>query len=147
MQPEGQLIVRGRPRRRPYGRKSTPWAFLAPALVVYTGFLLYPAGRSFYYSLTNWNGLSSPRFIGVKNYMNALTSSATLSALEHNGIWSAVMVTVPTALGLFLAVLLNRPGRVRAITQGVAFVPERFVRHRRGTRLGLAVRPAIRVRQ
>jgi raffinose/stachyose/melibiose transport system permease protein len=123
MQPEGQLVVQRRPRRRPYGRRSTPWAFLAPALVVYTGFLLYPAGRSFYYSLTNWNGLSSPRFIGVRNYTNALTSSATLSALEHNGIWSAVMVTVPTALGLFLAVLLNRPGRVRAITQGVAFVP------------------------
>ncbi len=100
MRLEPEVGAARRPRRRRTVGPLTPWAFLAPALVVYIVFLLYPAGRSFYYSLTNWNGLSRPRFVGLKNYVTAFTSPSTLGALEHNLIWSAVMVTVPTALGL-----------------------------------------------
>lgn len=96
---------------------------MAPALLVYAVFLIYPAGKSLYYSLTSWTGFGHPHFVGVKNYVTALTSGSSLGAIEHNGIWSAVMVTVPTVLGLSLAVLLNRSGKVRAITQGVAFMP------------------------
>jgi ABC-type sugar transport system permease subunit len=100
-----------------------PWLFLAPALLIYCGFLIYPGIRSFYYSLTSWNGLSRPKFVGLNNYVMALTSQFSVSALAHNAIWSGVMVTVPTAIGLTLAVMLNRSGRVRAMAQGVAFFP------------------------
>ena len=123
LQEDQRLVGIGKRRSRRVVGKWTPWFFLAPALLIYTGFLIYPGVRSFYYSLTSWNGLSKRKFIGLQNYATALTSSSSLSALAHNALWSGVMVTVPTALGLGLAVLLNRPGKVRAFTQGVAFFP------------------------
>jgi raffinose/stachyose/melibiose transport system permease protein len=110
-----------RPRRAV--NRWTPWLFLAPALIIYSVFLIYPGAVSFYYSLTSWNGLSRPKFVGLHNYVTALTSQSSLSALAHSGLWSGVMVTVPTAIGLTLAVVLNRSGRVRTMAQGVAFFP------------------------
>jgi raffinose/stachyose/melibiose transport system permease protein len=123
LQEDQRLVGLGKKRSRRVVGRWTPWCFLAPALLIYTAFLIYPAIRSLYYSLTSWNGLSKPKFVGLRNYATALTSASSLSALAHNALWSGVMVTVPTALGLGLAVLLNRPGRVRAFTQGVAFLP------------------------
>jgi len=39
--------------------------FLLPAVVLFVLFLIYPIGRSIYYSLFNWNGLgAATKFIG-----------------------------------------------------------------------------------
>jgi raffinose/stachyose/melibiose transport system permease protein len=102
---------------------SEVWLFVLPGLAIYGLFVLYPAAKSFWYSLTSWSGLGAQHFIGFKNYEQAFSDPATLHALEDNVIWSLAIVTVPTIIGLAAAVTLNGRGRVRAFAQGVLFLP------------------------
>ena len=47
--------------------------FLAPGLIMWIYFVLVPMLRSFYISLTDWNGFSAEKvFIGLKNYAELL---------------------------------------------------------------------------
>ena len=50
------------------GRNVVVIPFLAPALVLYTVFFIYPAIQAFYISLTEWSGYGEPRYIGLKNF-------------------------------------------------------------------------------
>src|SRR5262245_15405891 len=50
-------------RRRPY------LAFVVPAFVVYTMFVMFPAVSAFRFSLYNWGGLGEPtNYVGLANY-------------------------------------------------------------------------------
>jgi len=63
---------------------------------------------TFYLSLTNWDGLSSPQFIGFRNYERLFTDRVFFLSLTNNMKWLASFVTVPVVLGLALAMILNR---------------------------------------
>ena len=44
--------------------------FLAPSIILYLVFVIYPYGRSMYNSLTLWKGVSKYQpFIGLQNYI------------------------------------------------------------------------------
>ena len=83
--------------------------FLAPGLVWYAVFLVYPMVVSFVVSLTDWDGLS-PRisFVGLENYRRFLFEDfIARRALLNNVLWTLGTVTLPTTAGLLLAVALN----------------------------------------
>ncbi len=43
--------------------------FLLPAFVLFTAFVVYPAGTSIYYSFTDWTGIGKEfNFVGFDNY-------------------------------------------------------------------------------
>jgi multiple sugar transport system permease protein len=83
------------------------WLFAAPAMFGFAVFYLYPIGRMFLFSLTNWNLLRPARFIGLANYRHALadpqfwhSASVTLAYVVFN-------IPLQTVLGLGLALLLE----------------------------------------
>ena len=43
--------------------------FLAPALVFYIAFELWPIIQTIWYSFYEWNGIDASTFIGVENYI------------------------------------------------------------------------------
>jgi raffinose/stachyose/melibiose transport system permease protein len=94
----------------------TPYLFIAPAMVFYLGFLIYPMLVSLYTSLFDWDGMSPlSNFVGLKNYSDALfTDVVTRQALANNIWWTLGALTIPTLIGLALAIGLNRklPGTV-----------------------------------
>src|SRR5438876_10545259 len=45
------------------------WIFIAPALIGFTVFYLVPCIRAVHISLTDWNLLRRPRFVGFQNYV------------------------------------------------------------------------------
>lgn len=102
--------------RRNWGAVLTPYLFLAPALVIYIGFLVYPMAVSLYASFFEWDGLTPlTQFIGFKNYIDALfNDDVTRVALVNNIWWTLGSLVIPTAIGLLLALGLNRnlPGTV-----------------------------------
>ena len=59
---------------KPFGYKLNIFLFLLPALILFIGILIAPIILSGYYSLTEWNGLGTPEFIGIKNYVEMFTS-------------------------------------------------------------------------
>jgi multiple sugar transport system permease protein/raffinose/stachyose/melibiose transport system permease protein len=76
-----------------------------------------------YYSLTKWNGLSDPEFIGLDNFSRLLSDPNFVRSFENTAVWLIVAVTVPTILGLLLAVLLDRPLRGSRLYKSAFYLP------------------------
>jgi ABC-type sugar transport system permease subunit len=92
-------------------------------LAFFMFFVIWPLAQSMWYSLTKWNGLSAPEFIGPDNYMRALGDPNFARAFSNTAIWLLVAISVPTVLGLLLAVLLDRPLRGSRFYKSAFYMP------------------------
>ncbi|MBU2668060.1 sugar ABC transporter permease [Actinoplanes bogorensis] len=100
------------------------WGFAAPALLVYLGFLVYPALNSLWFSFTDWDGLSaSYNIVGVDNYTSMVDDPVVAQAALNNLIWAVVTVVVPVVLGLALAVVLNGKVRGKPVLRLIFYTP------------------------
>jgi ABC-type sugar transport system permease subunit len=95
-----------RPRKRG-GRLDGLWAVLyaLPALAFVLVFLAYPLVRVVGYSLTSWNGIGSPVWVGTHNFYLLLHDPIFLAALRNNVIY-AISVPVEVIGSLVIAHLL-----------------------------------------
>lgn len=116
--------------RRPLGRSAlTGWFLLAPFAIAYLVFFLWPAIQTVYLSFTQSGLTDTRRFIGLGNYAELLTDDDFWGALGHTLYFAALTVIPLTAIGLGLALLVNRllsRGRLRllgAIAQATFFLP------------------------
>ena len=85
-----------------------------------------PALSSVALSFTRWDGigLDSIQWIGLRNYREIFTIYPPFyPALWHNLIWLLFFLLVPTPIGLFLAVLLDRELRFTRVYQSLIFLP------------------------
>jgi multiple sugar transport system permease protein len=103
------------------------WHFLgfgAPGLLVYVCFVLVPILLSVGYSLTN-HSLLRPgwSWVGLRNYALLLEDQAFLSSLRVTSVLTLMVLIVPNALGLGIAVLLDRRGWFYNAMRSVYFTP------------------------
>src|SRR5579871_4174963 len=86
-----------------------PRWFLIVPLVLYIAFFAGPVLGSFYYSLTDWDGMNpSPNFVGFDNFTTILTQDPdAMSALWNTLRFALVVTIVSNVLGLGLALLLQ----------------------------------------
>ncbi len=90
--------------------------FLAPALLGFAIFYVYPAVRGIYFSLTDWNLLANTgEFIGLENYRELLGDDLFWNALKVTGVYVVINIVSQTVLALGLAVLMDRLTRSIAI--------------------------------
>jgi multiple sugar transport system permease protein len=100
--------------------RGAPYAFVAPAVVLYALTLLIPIGYTVYLSVekTQVSGLGLGAgarrqvFAGLSNYTAAITDAAFLSSLGRVVIYSVILVPVMLGLALLFALLLDA-ARVR----------------------------------
>jgi raffinose/stachyose/melibiose transport system permease protein len=98
--------------------------FIAPALLLYLGFVLLPIVLAGYYSFWHWSGLGPlTDFIGLDNYVRAFQDDVFRGAILHNGILVVLSLVVQLPLGLALALLLNGRIRGRGALRLVYFAP------------------------
>lgn len=104
-------------------RRLLAWVFVAPLLVVNLLVITGPGLASVFYSFTDWDGLSTPAFVGLANYAEMLGSGAVLGALGHNVLWTVFFLVVPMSMGLVGAFLLSRLRRGQAFFRVLYFIP------------------------
>jgi len=98
-----------------------PFAMLAPTLLVFGVFFVLPVVRAAAYSFMSWDLLTAPRAVGFGNY-TALARSGELSRILITTVrYSVMVVTGSMALGLALALALNRPGKFVAFVRAAIF--------------------------
>src|SRR3954467_11984749 len=98
------------------GRRGTDWqrwltigAFLLPAAVVYSLFVLFPLIQAGYYGLYKWNGLGPLEdYVGLDNFRRVLNDEIFRKAFQHNLIILALSLTIQLPLALGLALLVRR---------------------------------------
>lgn len=105
---------------KPASRLDPVW-MLAPTMVVLVLFFFYPVGLAFAYSLTEWDLLTPPRYVGLANYRALFRSGAFYQVLGTTLSVSVTSVAGSMLIGLLLALAVNRPGRVAAWVRSSVF--------------------------
>ncbi len=101
-----------RPRVRPWAnpwlrRRCTPYLFIAPFFVMFVVFWAGPIVTSIGISLTNWNGVQMPRFVGLANYTKLFNSSEFYIAVRNTLVAALVYDALMVALAIGVAMLLD----------------------------------------
>jgi len=92
-------------------RAIAPYLFLAPALVVFGLAVMVPLVFTVGYSFTEWNGFGPMTFVGLDNYLTALTDPIFRDSFLHVLIYISATLVLEVGVGLGLAgVVSARPG-------------------------------------
>jgi multiple sugar transport system permease protein len=96
---------------------------MLPWIVGFVVFLMYPMLASLYFSFTDYNLLSPPRFVGLANYRFMVDDSQFWLSVR-NTLWM-VMFSVPlnVAFAIFIATLVVKPRRGIRIYRTIFYLP------------------------
>lgn len=138
-------------RRRPYGVRSAPYAFLLPAVILFALFFALPIGYALWLSLHKVKvsglglgaGARKEVWAGIGNYTDALTDSELLHGALRVVGYGAIVVPVMLGFALVLALMLDAdkvrftpftrlaiflpyaiPGVVAALLWGFLYLPD-----------------------
>lgn len=98
-------------RRKRWNRRETliGYLFILPSIIGFAVFVLYPLVMSVYYSLTKWDGVTEPVFVGLQNFVYMFTKDPSfVPTLKATALFALFSVPSSLIVGLLLAVLLNR---------------------------------------
>jgi alpha-glucoside transport system permease protein len=112
-----QVPSQGRPSH--WRERLSPWIWIAPALFFLIAFLLYPLINTVVLSFLSSDSSS---FVGFKNYGIIFTSSGFIEVLENNLLWLVLGTAATVALGLVIAVLVDRV-RIESVAKSTIFIP------------------------
>ena len=104
------------------GRKQRPIAilvFLGPAMILLLAGLIVPAIQTILFSFKDAN---SVKFVGLQNYSWLITDSDIHKVLFNTLLWIVITPFATTALGLFLAIMLDRMKR-ESVAKSLLFMP------------------------
>ncbi|BFT74729.1 carbohydrate ABC transporter permease [Paenibacillus sp. P36] len=102
------------------------YLFLTPWLIGLIGLSAFPMGFSLYLAFTNYDLFSSPKWIGLSNFIEMVHDKKYISSVKVT--ISYVLMAVPLALSFALAValLLNKGIRGIRIYRAIYYVPSLF---------------------
>jgi len=100
------------------------YVFIAPFVLGFLIFTLYPILSSFYYSFTDYNLFESPRWIGIDNYRKMVLDDEKFVKSLHV-TFTYVFASVPLRLifALIVAMLLNSTARGIGIYRSAYYLP------------------------
>ncbi len=122
--PATRATAQASPGRRRH--RWSPYLLIAPTVLLIAGFLLYPIGSVFYYSLQNYN-VTQPYddgFAGLDNFRHMFTDDPLFwQSLRTTVIWVVAQVILQLLLGLMLALIVNERFRARGVVRALVFSP------------------------
>jgi raffinose/stachyose/melibiose transport system permease protein len=97
--------------------------FVAPALIVYTLYVLYPIFTTFIYSFYDWDGMGVGTYVGLQNYFDLLKDAIFWKSLTNNTwvVFTSVFAQIP--LGLIMALMLFAPIKGIKFFSSIYFFP------------------------
>ena len=103
--------------------KTAGVVFCLPFIIGFLLFLIIPMGISFYYSLCDYDILSPPKFVGLKNYIDMFTNDAFRISLKNILLWSLIAGTLHVGFGVLVAFILYHKPKGWKFTRAVFMVP------------------------
>ncbi len=128
--------------QRGFVAKYWPYLFVALPIALQLIFFFYPLITGVFYSLTDWNGLSSSYdVIGIQNYIDILKDPDFYTSITFTIIFTIGLVIGEIVIGIWLATLLNRKIIAQSENQSswlfpdLVFLPSSFVNGDLGSHL------------
>ncbi|WP_435211332.1 carbohydrate ABC transporter permease [Streptomyces sp. bgisy034] len=113
-------------RRRRSARvreSATAWAFVSPAALVIIGLSIVPVVWSFLLSFQSSDLLTPSSWVGLDNYRGLADDPKFAEAVRNTLLYTVLFVPLSIALGLMLALALNRRIRFTGLYRTLMFVP------------------------
>jgi len=104
-------------------RYALIFLFLAPVLILFVMFFIYPLIFTFEASLTKWKGIGAMKFAGLINYERLFTDETFLLAIKNNIIWALASGFIQVPLALFVALILTKKPKGWKFLRTVYFLP------------------------
>lgn len=100
------------------------FAFIAPAFIFFTLFIIVPMAASVYYSFTSWDGISpNVKFVGLANYREIFTSGRFRNALKNTVILTVFISVLENAFALGLALIVDNVRWCRNAFRSAFYIP------------------------
>ncbi len=98
--------------------------FISPWLIGFLLFALFPLIASFYLSMTNYDFIREPKFIGAANYFRLFTADPDFWKVMYNTFYYVIFgVPLGLAVAFLVANLLNNEIRGRALFRSLIYIP------------------------
>jgi raffinose/stachyose/melibiose transport system permease protein len=91
--------------------------------VALLAFHYLPVAFGSYYAFTRWNGLGDAAWVGVANFREIFADPVARGALYHTLVLAGCYTVAVNAIGLGLALGLNRAVKTRHLLRSVFFAP------------------------
>lgn len=100
------------------------YLFIAPFLISFFVFTLYPFVNSLYLSFTDYNILSGSKWIGWDNYIKIFTNDPKIwNALKVTFKFALISVPLDLVVGLLVAIVLSIATKFTGIYRAFFYVP------------------------
>ena len=113
------------PRRAQFlaRRRRNYYLFIAPALIVVIGVIVFPWLFTLWMSAFDWKIGSDAHFVGFGNYATLATNQRFLEAIVHTFYFTVLAVVAPLVLGTAAAMIFHREFPFRGVLRGVFIMP------------------------
>jgi multiple sugar transport system permease protein len=98
--------------------------FISPWILGFLIFTAWPVIYSAYLSLTDYDVINSPNFIGLDNYRELLVDPKIAASLWNTFFYTVIQVPLYVIVSLAFALLLNRAGRSSGFFRTAFFLPK-----------------------
>lgn len=103
--------------------KYTGLLFIVPFILGFLLFTLYPFVSSFVLGLTDYNGISPPKFTGLDNYISIFRDKDFRNAFAVTMKYVLVLVPLKLIISLLVALVLNMEIRGIGIYRTIFYIP------------------------
>ncbi len=98
--------------------------FMTPGMLLFLGFFVLPVFYVLAVSALEWNGMTSPVFVGLNNYLRIWRDVVFRRSVGNNIIWALVACCVQVPLAILMALILNRKPRGWQAFRTIYFFPQ-----------------------
>lgn len=97
--------------------------FIAPAMILFFAYVLYPIGYIIVNSFFEWDGVNERIFIGVKNYIRMFKDEVFLLSLRNVTYWIFLTIFPQMLLGFLFAFILNHRIFGKTLYRAIIYMP------------------------
>jgi multiple sugar transport system permease protein len=98
-------------------------AFTSPFIIGFLLFMIVPMCISLYYSFCDYNILSAPTFVGLKNYISAFQDEVFYKSIRVTFYYALISVPLRLAFALLVAMLLLKSSKLTAFYRAAYYLP------------------------
>ena len=112
-------------RKRRKLHDDTPWALLmlAPNIIGFVMFMVFPILATLFYSFTEYDLITAPTFVGFDNYLELFRDPIIGTTIKNTLTFTLITVPVGMAFSLLLAVFLDQKIAFKRFYRGAYFLP------------------------
>ena len=104
-------------------KRTIPYIMIAPSMILFALFMIYPIIYMIYLSFYKWNLLSEKEFIGFKNYISMFQNPEFFQVLVTTVKFMVGTVSGSIILALLLALYLKSNTKMNRFLQSIIFTP------------------------